>query len=484
MTATAERVAQLADHVSQQHSALRENPPPQTFPGSQGIMTSEESMELQNVFNSLPFMPITDNGAREVPLHSIRTLFKSQHMDVHLQLKNESDVDQPVEEFTDLGILTYRGTIRDGVNDSWTAIFTPPNSDEIVRLPTTKIRIKTEDPHSTSLVTFPEEIPQNREHPEKILGDFRGKDILSLEQFDRDSLGALFDAADYMKGAMDRGVRLRTLRGKSVALVFYEPSTRTRVSFSQATQRLEGGIELIENPEAFSSAAKGETLEDTIKILEGYHLNAVVLRHYTQGSARVAAQTAGVPIINAGDGAGEHPTQALLDLYTIRQKRGTLDNLTGVLGGDLKNGRTVHSLLDGLSLYKGNHIYLLAPDALKLSPDQVKEWTKKGLQLDIVTSFDEVPQDASFWYWTRIQKERMKGITEEEYGSLKEEFAVSQSILDKHGGNTMLMHPLPRVGEIKVEVDHDPRAYYFQQARNGLYVRQALVSGVLGAIKI
>ncbi len=465
-----------------------------------GAMTPGDIMDLQNVFTTLP-KRFNENGVPEVDLDTFAVVRNSAHKSAQVII-HEEDFNikaeyAPDAQKQDLGRSVFRGIRRDPEYYKWVADFSGEDGLEITTHDVEKIELRILPdasveltPGFTSVISMDKKGSEDRktsEDPEykgKLIdGDFEGKNILSLEQFDPESLRLLFNTADLMREAMNAKLELGTLSGTSTALVFYEPSTRTRVSFSQAAQRLGGGVELIENPEAFSSAAKGETLEDTMKILRGYHIDAVVLRHYNKGSAKIAAQSVDIPVINAGDGAGEHPTQALLDLYTIRERRGSLNDITGVLGGDLLNGRTVHSLLDGLSLYKNNRLFLLSPQSLRLTNEQLRKWSGMGLNLEVIESFDDVPKDTDFWYWTRIQKERMNGITDEEYRDLKEQFAVSQDVLDRYGGSTILMHPLPRVGEIKTEVDTDPRAYYFRQATNGLYVRQALLSAVLGRIQ-
>ena len=202
--------------------------------------------------------------------------------------------------------------------------------------------------------------------------------------------------------------------------------------------------------------------------------------HSVAGTAEIAAKVAKfVPIINAGDGIGEHPTQTLLDLYTINEKHGKLKNLTGVMVGDLLNGRTVHSLLKGLSLYKNNTVYLLSPKELKLSKEDFNKFSSLGVKLIEIESEKEIPQNADFWYWTRVQKERMKSL--KNYESLKNKFIVTKELLqNKAGKKTIVMHPLPRVGEISPEIDDDPRAVYLSsQVRNGMYIRMALLSLVL-----
>ncbi|HVZ11482.1 MAG TPA: aspartate carbamoyltransferase [Patescibacteria group bacterium] len=316
-----------------------------------------------------------------------------------------------------------------------------------------------------------------------IKSNFLGKDIVSLSQFDNDSIIKLFETTDMLKEAGRRGFPLNLLSGKLITLLFYEPSSRTRSSFDAAAKQLDAKTIVVENPQAFSSVSKGESFEDTIRVFEAY-CDIIVLRHPTKGQAEIAAAAAKrVPIINAGDGIGEHPTQALLDLYTIWDRNGRLSSLRGVIAGDLLNGRTVHSLIQGLSYFKNNELYLLSPDKLKLSKKDFSRFSKTGIKLKEISSFDEIPKDCDFWYWTRVQKERFD--SEEEYKSVNNKFIVSKRIFNKYASaKTILMHPLPRIGEILEEVDDDPRAVYLTtQTRNGMYVRMAILALVLGKIE-
>ena len=317
---------------------------------------------------------------------------------------------------------------------------------------------------------------------QKINGKFKGKDIVSLEQFSPKDIEILFKLAQKMKKKAVNGKPSALLAGKIVTLLFYEPSSRTFGSFGASVKQLGGQTVDILNPQVFSSVSKGETLEDTIRVFEAYS-DAIVIRHSVAGTAEIAAKVAKfVPIINAGDGIGEHPTQTLLDLCTINEKHGKLKNLTGVMVGDLLNGRTVHSLLKGLSLYKNNTVYLLSPKELKLSKEDFNKFSSLGVKLIEIESEKEIPQNADFWYWTRVQKERMKSL--KNYESLKNKFIVTKELLqNKAGKKTIVMHPLPRVGEISPEIDDDPRAVYLSsQVRNGMYIRMALLSLVLKGV--
>lgn len=317
----------------------------------------------------------------------------------------------------------------------------------------------------------------------KINGSFHGRDILSLSQFDQDSLLYLYEITRQMRYIAKNALPSDILKGIIATLLFYEPSSRTRGSFDAAIKQLGGQTVVIENPQQFSSVSKGETFEDTIRVFESY-CDVIVLRHSDVGSALKAAKTAKlVPVINAGDGVGEHPTQALLDMLTIYEHTKSLSNLVGVCGGDIKNGRTIHSLLKGLSIFPGNTIYLLAPDILKLEKRELEQFKNSGLNIIEIDSMTKIPKKAHFWYWTRVQKERFEDY--EEYKKVNNRFIVTKENFEKLGGkNTILLHPLPRVGEIEETLDLDNRAQYLKsQVRNGMYVRMALTALVVGRLK-
>ena|SRR3989344_3475108 len=314
---------------------------------------------------------------------------------------------------------------------------------------------------------------------DKINGNFKGKDIVSLDQFSQKDIKILFDEVPKMREIALNARPSKIIEGKIVTLLFYEPSSRTFGSFSTATKQIGGQTVEILNPQDFSSIVKGETFEDTIRVFEAYS-DAIILRHPQVGSASKAAQIAKlVPVINAGDGVGEHPTQTLLDLYTIYEKFGRLDNLTVLFAGDMLNGRTVHSLIKGLALYPKNTLYLLSLPSLKLSRKEYSNFLNLGIKLVELESVNDIPKNADVWYWTRIQKERFKSI--KDYEKTSNKFVVNQEFLDTYASkNTILMHPLPRVGEITPKVDDDPRAVYLKsQIRNGTYVRMALLTKVL-----
>ncbi len=317
---------------------------------------------------------------------------------------------------------------------------------------------------------------------EKINSKFKDKDIVSLDQFDQKSIKLLFKATDKILKLMKKNRHINILRGTVSTLLFYEPSSRTMASFSGAIKRLGGETISYQNPLQTSSAVKGETYEDSMKVFESYS-DLLIIRHSEFGmGARAARGALYKPVINAGDGTNEHPTQGLLDLYTICKHIGRLNNLTGLITGDLLYGRTLHSLLKGLALFKNNKIYLLSPKLLRLPKDRSDSLRKMGLQLVEIDKVEDIPKNCSFWYWTRIQKERFKNLAE--YEKLKNKFVLTTSLIKEKGNKDMIfMHPLPRVGEIDLEVDKDPRAVYLgDQIRNGLYTRMALVSLVLGRV--
>jgi aspartate carbamoyltransferase catalytic subunit len=261
-----------------------------------------------------------------------------------------------------------------------------------------------------------------------------------------------------------------------MAALFYEPSTRTRLSFEAAMLRLGGRTMGTDNAREFSSAAKGETLEDTIRIVSGY-ADAIVLRHSEEGAARRAAMVSDVPVINAGDGKGQHPTQALLDVYTIKDELGRLDGVSVAMVGDLANGRTARSLAYLLSKYEGVAIWFVAPPEVAMRDDIKAHLDEHGVTWRETRELDEVLPQVDVVYQTRIQKERFAD--EAAYEALKGIYRIDPPALTRLRPDAIVMHPLPRVDEIAPEVDADPRAAYFRQARNGLYIRMALLDMVL-----
>jgi len=312
-------------------------------------------------------------------------------------------------------------------------------------------------------------------------GDFKGRDIISLDQFSQDDLHKIFTLTQTMKHIAVHNEPATLLAGTLTALLFYEPSSRTFSSFAAAVKRLGGQTLDIQSPETVTSVYKGETFEDTIRVFEAYS-DAIVLRHKQAGAAKQTADAAEfVPVINAGDGNSEHPTQTLLDLYTLYEKFGRLDNLKGLLVGDLLNSRTIHSLIRGLSLFENNTVYLLSPQRLQLTRAELQHLRTRGVTIVEISSEREIPRDCDFWYWTRIQKERFA--TLEEYDDAAQEtFVVTPQLMGQYASSDMiLLDPLPRVGTIDPSVDRDPRAVYLRsQIRNGLYTRMALLALVLG----
>ena len=295
--------------------------------------------------------------------------------------------------------------------------------------------------------------------------------ILGCNQFTRENLEELLELAEKVKNNPKE--YSNSLKDKIIAVMFFEPSTRTRMSFESAILRLGGKMIVTENGKSNSSATKGETLEDSIKVINGY-ADAIVMRHSCDESAEIAASVATIPVINAGSGKKEHPTQSLLDMFTIREKRGTLDNLKICFLGDLKYGRTVHSLLELVSLYDNVEVYGLSKEAFELPQKYIDFLAERGITYKKCKSFDDVPKDVDVLYHTRIQAERFEG----DLGV--EEYIINKEILNKFSDNTIVLHPLPRVNEISTDIDDDKRAMYFKQAHNGVPVRMSILLTVFG----
>ncbi len=304
---------------------------------------------------------------------------------------------------------------------------------------------------------------------------FYGMDILSVKQFKRDDLEYISGVAHEMAGMVRRVGTFDLLKGKILASLFYEPSTRTSASFTSAMERLGGSVIPI-NEVHYSSVSKGESLPDTVRTLEAY-VDVIVLRHPEVGSAALAAKYASKPVINAGDGVGEHPTQALLDLFTITEEMGRVDGLTITMVGDLKYGRTVHSLARLLTLFNVRLNYV-SPDILPMPEDVIAEVQASGAPQASFTSLEEVLPESDVVYVTRVQKERFAD--EKEYEKVRGSYVISPETLKIAKEDMIVMHPLPRVGEISMDLDTDPRAAYFRQVEYGLYVRMALLAMVLG----
>ncbi len=301
----------------------------------------------------------------------------------------------------------------------------------------------------------------------------KNKSLVSINDFTREEHIRILELA----GIFEKHPKQRILADYVVATLFFEPSTRTRLSFESAATRL--GAQVIGFTDAASSSVqKGESLRDTILTVSNY-CDLIVIRHPKEGSARFASEVAKVPVINAGDGANQHPTQTLLDLYSIRKTQGTLDNLQIAFVGDLKYGRTVHSLVMALCNYNTT-FHLVSPLELKL-PSAVKIHIKeKNLTYHQYTDLSEIIQKADILYMTRIQKERFSDPLD--YEKVKSAYVLKNSMLDGAKPNLRVLHPLPRVNEITTDVDDNPKAYYFTQALNGVFVRQALLAAILGVV--
>lgn len=304
---------------------------------------------------------------------------------------------------------------------------------------------------------------------------FYNRDVISVRQFDQADLDHVFGVAREMQEMVARVGAFDLLKGKVLANLFYEPSTRTSSSFAAAMQRLGGSVIAI-NEVRYSSVSKGESLPDTVRTLERY-ADVIVLRHPEVGASALAAEYATKPIINAGDGVGEHPTQALLDLHTIRQELGAVDGLKVAMVGDLKYGRTVHSLARLLSMYRVT-LALVSPEILRMPEEILTDLSAAGMSVTVHDRIEDALGDADVLYVTRVQKERFAD--ESEFESVKGAYVVAPDTLNEAKERMIVMHPLPRVSEIAMEVDSDPRAAYFRQMEYGMYVRMALLAMVLG----
>lgn len=309
------------------------------------------------------------------------------------------------------------------------------------------------------------------------MGSFKGKDILHGNQFTKKDVDTIIRNASYYEKELKKKDSLNLLKGKILATLFFEPSTRTRLSFEAAMQRLGGGVISLGSVES-SSVAKGETLTDTVRTVSQY-ADVIVIRHPRMGSAKEAADAVSIPVINAGDGAGQHPTQALLDVYTIYKELGSLKNLTVSLVGDLKYGRTVHALVELLSLFQ-TKLYFVSPDLLRMPEEVTSHLKEKGIKINETGDMLEAANASDLIYMTRIQKERFADLSE--YERLKGSFIINGEFLKKLKKMVTILHPLPRVDEIRPEVDTYPGAAYFRQMRNGVFVRMALLAMVLGRI--
>ncbi|TET80407.1 MAG: aspartate carbamoyltransferase [Anaerolineales bacterium] len=307
--------------------------------------------------------------------------------------------------------------------------------------------------------------------------DFKGKDILDGAQFTRDEIEIIMDAAEDMRLRLEESRVLDLMKEYILATLFFEPSTRTRLSFETAMHRLGGEVVGFASA-GTTSSAKGESLTDTIRTVDQYAA-VIVIRHPEIGSAKVAAEVATAPVINGGDGAGQHPTQALLDLFTIRSERGHLDDITIVLCGDLKYGRTVHA---GVELYKHYDcsLILVAPDQLSMPHEITARLREGGVKVEETTDLESALKKADVLYMTRIQKERLEDPAR--YERLKSRYILTREMVEQIRPEVTILHPLPRVNEITTDVDSLPGAAYFRQVKNGIYIRMALIALVTGRI--
>ena len=298
------------------------------------------------------------------------------------------------------------------------------------------------------------------------------KSLVNIDDYDKNDIMRIIETASKFKNNPNRSL----LKGKVCGTLFFEPSTRTRLSFETAINRLEGRI-IGFSDTATSSATKGESLKDTIMMVSNYS-DVIIMRHHLEGSARYASEVSPVPIINAGDGSNQHPTQTMLDIFSIYETQKTLDNLTITIVGDLKYGRAVHSLIEGLSHFKPTFNFV-APPELKM-PDKHKAYCdKKSINYrEFATFSQESINETDILYMTRVQRERFTDLME--YEKVKNVYTLKNDMLRDSRKNLKVLHPLPRVKEIDQDVDENPKAYYFEQARNGIYTRQAVICDLLG----
>lgn len=300
----------------------------------------------------------------------------------------------------------------------------------------------------------------------------QSKSLVSISDISKDEILELLERARYFEEHPDSKI----LDGKVVATLFFEPSTRTRLSFETAVNRLGGRVIGFSDP-GTSSSVKGETLKDTIKMVSNY-ADLIVMRHFLEGAARYATEVTEVPIINAGDGANQHPSQTMLDLYSIYKTQGRLTDLTITMVGDLKYGRTVHSLLMAMKYFRPKFVFVASRELAM--PQEYKGFCRReGIEFEETTDFSaDVINSSDIIYMTRVQRERFTDPLE--YERVKDLYTLHNAMLDNSRENLRILHPLPRVNEIDVDVDDNPKAYYFEQARNGLYARQAIITRALG----
>ena len=294
-------------------------------------------------------------------------------------------------------------------------------------------------------------------------------DLISLQDLSRENILAIIAHAKLFKD----GLRKNTLDGKVLASCFFEASTRTRLSFESAVARLGGKTIGFADSSATSQAIKGESFVDTLKMLNCY-ADGMIMRHPNDGAARLASEIMSIPVINAGDGANEHPTQTLLDLFSIEDSQGRLDGINLGLMGDLKYSRTIHSLIDASKLFN-MRLYLIAPPVLRIDNDNLIELKRHGISYSFHNDISDVIEHLDCLYLTRLQKERIAEVVDCSYG-------INLDLLKHARPNLRILHPLPRLNELPVEIDDTPYAYYFQQAENGLYIRQALLDMIFGGV--
>ncbi|MDR4505467.1 MAG: aspartate carbamoyltransferase [Candidatus Scalindua sp.] len=304
----------------------------------------------------------------------------------------------------------------------------------------------------------------------------KNRDIISILDFTKEEISYILD----LSKKMDKQRHTDLLKGKILANLFFEPSTRTKLSFETAMKRLGGDVIGFDDPDK-TSTAKGESLKDSVKIVEGY-CDIIVIRHFLEGASRLAADTVNVPVINAGDGACQHPTQTFLDLYTIKNTKGGLEGLTVGFLGDLKYGRTAHSLAYALAHFNAE-MFFISPPSLRIPKDYIEQLQSRGVSYHEVDSLSEVSSKLDILYCTRIQKERFADPVE--YEKVRGIYKLSRTVLDnlKIGNDLKILHPLPRVEEMDESLDSTDYAVYFQQAHSGVPVREALLAALLGALQ-
>ena len=299
------------------------------------------------------------------------------------------------------------------------------------------------------------------------------KSLVSITDYSKEDILRILDLAEQF----EKNPNPRLLEGKLVATLFFDPSTRTRLSFETAVNRL-GGRVIGFSDAATSSSSKGESLKDTIKMVSNY-VDLIIMRHPVEGAARYASEVAGVPVINAGDGANQHPTQTMLDLYSIKKTQGKLTDLTISMVGDLKYGRTVHSLLMAMRYFNPRYNFVSPPE-LRI-PEQYRAFCKEnGIEYHEYEDMNRILNESDILYMTRVQQERFTDPVE--YEKVRNTYSLHNAMLEGTKDNLRILHPLPRITEIAEDVDSNPKAYYFEQAKNGVYARQAVICSILGLV--